>query len=151
MRILIWKNKYGHTYLCFGKFNTLVLLFFCSVQNVTVSVRMCTVSVQFRWTRWTRFITRTAKMIKMAWGLSRFISIDNWSKWTKIWTIRLKHTRCNISRRTNFHTLFKYGSLFVLLPAESIKQHWNRIGILVHLEKQAGFQLITTILAIAKK
>ena len=59
--------------------------------------------------------------------------------------------------------------LFVLLQAGSIKQHWNRIGILVHLEKQAGFHLITriakfylffsdskdrsdtTILAIAKK
>ena len=35
----------------------------------------------------------------------------------------------------------------MLLPARSIKQHWNRFGILVHLEKQVGFHLITAILA----
>ena len=39
----------------------------------------------------------------------------------------------------------------MLLPAGSIKQNWNGIGILVHLEKQAGFHLITEILEIAKK
>ena len=38
----------------------------------------------------------------------------------------------------------------MLLPARSIKQHWNRFGILVRLEKQALFHLIATILAIAK-
>ena len=38
----------------------------------------------------------------------------------------------------------------MLLPAGSIKQHWNRIGILVHLEKQAGFHLITMILQLLK-
>ena len=32
------KNKDGHTCLCFGKVNTLELLFFCSVPYVTVSV-----------------------------------------------------------------------------------------------------------------
>ena len=41
-------------------------------------------------------------------------------------------------------------SLFVLLQAGSIKLHWNRFEILVHLEKQASFHLITTILAIAR-
>ena len=40
MRILNWKNKDGHTCLCFGKFSTLDLLFFCSVPYVTVSVRI---------------------------------------------------------------------------------------------------------------
>ena len=40
MRILNWKNKDGHNCLCFGKFNTLDLLFFCSVPYVTVSVRI---------------------------------------------------------------------------------------------------------------
>ena len=34
------KKKDGHTCLCFGKFNTLDLLFFCSVPYVTVSVRI---------------------------------------------------------------------------------------------------------------
>ena len=38
-----------------------------------------------------------------------------------------------------------------MLAVVSMKQRWKRFGILVHLEKQDGFYLITTILAIAKK
>ena len=73
MRILNWKNKDGHTHLCFGKFNTLDLLFFCSVPYVTVSVRIIArLACNLGETHWTPLITKTAKMIKMAWVFSGF-------------------------------------------------------------------------------
>ena len=72
MRILNWKNNDGHTCLCFGKFNTPDLLFFCSVPYVTVSVRIIArFACNLGKTRWTRLITETAKMIKNVLGFQQ--------------------------------------------------------------------------------
>ena len=146
MRILNWKNKDGHTCLCFGKFNTLDLLFFCSVPYVTVSVRIIArLACNLGKTRWTRLITKTAKMIKMAWVFSGFN--QHWHRKIvfKYWKYILNtlksvskyiwfgkgHAMCNISRRTNLHTLFKCRFRFLcycrpdqLSNVETVLEFW---------------------------
>ena len=139
MRILNWKNKDRHTCLCFGKFNTPDFWFFCSVPYVTVSVRIIARLARI----WVRQAER-AKRPAIACNALKLCLL-------KIWTLRLTHTRCNISRRTRLHTLFEYRFRFLCYCRSD---QLSNIETVLHFgtsTKAGWFHLTTTILAIAKK